>query len=181
MFSSISYSIGSWFRKPRAKILMCGLDASGKTSIIYNLVHGKMLISSITIGVNVDSVSFGNFTLDIWDIGKSQIYQHYYESTRGLVFVVDSVDPDRFNEAKESLKELLQVSQLQNTIILVLANKQDLANAANIDELSKILGLSSINERKWLIKGTSANTGEGILGGFEWLSQQIQKEPDNPE
>ena len=79
MFSSISNSIGSWFRKSRAKILKCVLDASGKTLIKYNLAHGKMLISSITIGVNVDRVSFGDFTLDIWDIGKSQIYDQIYQ------------------------------------------------------------------------------------------------------
>lgn len=54
------------------------------------------------------------------------LWRHYYAGTQGLIFVVDSVDRDRIEEARQELHRIANDREMQNAIILVFANKQDL-------------------------------------------------------
>jgi GTPase SAR1 family protein len=51
--------------------LIVGLDASGKTTILYKLKSpNQTLVSSApTIGFNVESFSYGNLEFTAWDVG----------------------------------------------------------------------------------------------------------------
>ena len=51
------------------KILMIGLDAAGKTSILYKLQLGENISSVPTIGFNVETLKYKNLNFTIWDIG----------------------------------------------------------------------------------------------------------------
>ena len=62
---------------------------------------------------------------------------------------------------------------LKETVLLVLANKQDLPGAMSIPEVTDKLGLHTIKERKWFIQATCAYRGDGLLEGFDWLSKQV--------
>ena len=42
----------------------------------------------------------------------------------GVIFVVDSNDRERVNEAKDELSELLAEDELKDAVLLVFANKQ---------------------------------------------------------
>lgn len=93
--------MGGWFTKlftftSEKKLLMVGLDASGKTTILYKLKLGENITSIPTIGFNVEEVSYKNFKMSIWDIGGQdkirQLWKHYYENTDGLIFVIDAAD-----------------------------------------------------------------------------------------
>ncbi|MFM7859250.1 MAG: ADP-ribosylation factor-like protein [Flammeovirgaceae bacterium] len=46
--------------------------------------------------------------------------------------------------------------------LLVLANKQDIAEAASEKDISEVLGLAKIKERDWAIFKCSATTGKGL-------------------
>ena len=48
---------------------MLGLDAAGKTSILYKLKLGELVSSVPTIGFNVETVDYKNLHFTIWDIG----------------------------------------------------------------------------------------------------------------
>ena len=50
-------------------VLMLGLDAAGKTTILYKLKQGEALLTVPTIGFNVEEVQFENLTMTIWDMG----------------------------------------------------------------------------------------------------------------
>lgn len=58
--------------------------------------------------------------------------------------------------------------------VLVMANKQDLVDAANEAEISDLLGLSNIKTRQWSIHKTSAVTGEGIDEAMTWLADTLK-------
>ncbi|VEL39829.1 unnamed protein product [Protopolystoma xenopodis] len=58
--------------------------------------------------------------------------------------------------------DLLSEDKLAGVPLLVLANKQDLLNAAPANEISRGLDLVSIRDRPWQIQACSAVTGEGI-------------------
>ena len=66
MLDSLSNSFG---KKKQLKILMLGLDAAGKTTILYKLKIGETLTSVPTIGFNVEEVKYKNLNFMIWDIG----------------------------------------------------------------------------------------------------------------
>ena len=55
-----------------------------------------------------------------------RLWQHYYQNTDGLIFVVDSNDQERIEEAREELLGILSSPDMSNVPIVVIANKQDL-------------------------------------------------------
>lgn len=68
---------------------------------------------------------------------------------------------------------LLQEEELQNSPILVFANKCDLPNTMTPDEISQILHLGEIEGRDWQIFKTSAHTGEGLYEALDWLVKSV--------
>lgn len=59
----------SWFGKKEMRILMLGLDAAGKTTILYKLKLGEVVSSVPTIGFNVETVEYKNIKFTVWDVG----------------------------------------------------------------------------------------------------------------
>merc|ERR1711959_453887 len=96
-----------WFGKKEMRILMLGLDAAGKTTILYKLKLGEVVASVPTIGFNMESVEYKKTKLSVWDIGGQHkiraLWRHYYENTDALIYVVDSSDTERIELAKEEL------------------------------------------------------------------------------
>lgn len=68
----------------------------------------------------------------------------------------------------------LQEADLEKSILLVFANKQDMKGALKAPAISEALGLASIKERQWSIQETSAANGTGLHEGFDWLVTAIQ-------
>ena len=87
----------------------------------------------------------------------------------GLVFTVDSTDRDRITEAAEELEKLLDNEDVKDSILLVLANKQDLPNAMSVEELSAELKLNNITGRQYNVIGTSAMDRDKLLEALDWL------------
>ena len=127
---SLSQIFSSFFDKKEARILMLGLDAAGKTTILFKLKLGEVVQSIPTIGFNVETVDYKKIKFNVWDVGGQDkirpMWKHYYQNADGLIFVVDSSDRNRINKAREELQKMLAEDDLKNTILLVFANKQDL-------------------------------------------------------
>merc|ERR1712084_12360 len=90
---------------------------------------------------------------------------------QGLIFVVDSNDRDRVEEAREELTKVLEEDEMRDAVLLVFANKQDLPNAMTAAEVTDKLGLQSMRNRQWFIQSTCATTGDGLYEGLDWLSR----------
>jgi ADP-ribosylation factor protein 6 len=50
--------------------------------------------------------------------------------TQGLIFVIDSNDRDRIDEARTELTRIIQDREMKDALLLVFANKQDLQGGA---------------------------------------------------
>ena len=170
------------FRKKNVRILMIGLDNSGKTSILYQLKIGDLVNTTPTIGFNLETIKYKCLNISIWDIGGNsiiyenkvrQLWKHYYQNTDGIIFVIDSNDKERFEQAKEALSLLISNDELKNVPLLVLANKQDLHMAYLPNKIIEILDMGKLKENKWLVQGTSAINGKGIKEGFDWLRNEL--------
>merc|ERR1712205_226974 len=167
------------FSKQEMRILMVGLDAAGKTTILYKLKLGEIVTTIPTIGFNVETVEYKNINFTVWDVGGQDktrpLWRHYFQNTQGLIFVVDSNDRDRAAEARDELHRMLNEDELRDAILLVFANKQDLPNAMNAADLTEKLGLQQLGRRTWYIQGTCATSGEGLYEGLDCLSAQLEK------
>eukprot|EP01006_Ploeotia_vitrea_P048879 TRINITY_DN67285_c5_g3_i2.p1 TRINITY_DN67285_c5_g3~~TRINITY_DN67285_c5_g3_i2.p1 ORF type:complete len:193 (+),score=7.09 TRINITY_DN67285_c5_g3_i2:100-678(+) len=165
---------GIFAKKKEMRILHLGLDASGKTTMLYKLKLGEIITTIPTIGFNVETVEYKNVHFTTWDLGGRcplrPLWRHYYQGTNAIIFMVDSNDRDRISDNKYELDRLLSEDELRDTVLLVLANKQDLPNAMSTPEVTEKLGLHSLRNRKWFIQGTCATTGDGLYEGLDWLS-----------
>jgi len=163
--------------KKEMRILMVGLDAAGKTTILYKLKLGEIVTTIPTIGFNVETVEYKKINFTVWDVGGQDkirpLWRHYFQNTQGLIYVVDSNDRDRIQEANEELQKMLREDELRDATLLVFANKQDLPNAMSVSEITDKLGLHSLGSRKWYIQATCATTGDGLYEGLDWLSTAL--------
>ncbi|TKS90369.1 ADP-ribosylation factor 4 [Collichthys lucidus] len=142
---TISSLFSRLFGKKQMRILMVGLDAAGKTTILYKLKLGEIVTTIPTIG------------------------------TTGLIFVVDSNDRERVAESAEELAKMIHEDELKEAVILVFANKQDLPNAMGVSELTDKLGLHNLRSRTWHVQATCATQGTGLYEGLDWLSSELSK------
>lgn len=129
-------------------------------------------------GFNVESVEYRNISFTVWDVGGQDkirpLWRHYFQNTQGLIFVVDSNDRERIQEAEKELHNMVILSlyvysycrksnvlcinikncfqlkedELRDAVLLVFANKQDLPNAMTASELTENLGLSHLRNRR---------------------------------
>jgi len=134
-------------------IVMLGLDSAGKTTTLYRMKLGQYMNTVPTIGFNCEKVlgtvgkSKGiNFL--VWDVGGQEklrpLWRSYTRCTDGILFVIDSVDLERMEEAKIELMRIAACPGNQGVPLLILANKQDLPGALNCVELENLLGLNEL-------------------------------------
>ena len=156
---------------------MLGLDAAGKTTILYRLKVGEVLHTVPTIGFNVETVEYRNVTFQVWDVGGQEklrrLWRHYYRGTHGLIYVVDSNDRYRIDTAREELEAILASDEMDGASLLVLANKQDLPDAMAPAEVAEKLGLHKMRGREWFIQGSNGVTGDGLYEGMDWLVKSV--------
>lgn len=161
------------FGNKEMRILMLGLDAAGKTTILYRLKLGFSVTTIPTVGFNVETVTYKNVRFNVWDVGGQEkirpLWRHYYTGSQGLIFVVDSADRERIVEAKQELHRIASDREMQDAVVLIFANKQDLPNAMKPNEIQDQLMLTRLG-RLWYVQPSIATTGEGLFEGLSWLN-----------
>ena len=74
------------FGKKEMHILMVGLDAAGKTTILYKLKLGEIGTTIPTIGFNVETVEYKNVIFTVWDVVDQDKIQplccHYFSTPK---------------------------------------------------------------------------------------------------
>ena len=169
------------FDKKDIRIFMVGLDATGKTSILYHLKR-EAVKEIIGNRFNVETLDYKGLKFTSWDVGDaySSMKRSFLKCSHpdGLVFVVDSNDRDRIEgdfSAREELQKILAEEELKDCAVLVMANKQDLKGAMTPDEVAEKLGMGQLKGRTLLVQGTSVITGQGIKEGLDWLASVLLK------
>lgn len=99
-----------------------------------------------TIGLNVahvrTAVGARPCTVRFWDLGGQTdlqtIWRSYYGEAHGIVFVVDSTDGMRLAQVLESFAGVIADGSVEGVPVLVLANKQDAADALAVHEIKQL-------------------------------------------
>lgn len=137
-------------RKKQARILVVGLDNSGKTTLIHHIKPKKVesLLSVVvslvtndicaqaltlevtpTVGFQVEEFAKNNINFTIYDMSGQgryrSLWEHYYTDAQAIVFVIDSTDRIRLCVVKEELAQLLNHPSIKdsNAPVLLFANK----------------------------------------------------------
>ena len=178
--SALSGLIGGLFKKTESRLLFVGLDASGKTTMLYKMKLGEVIATIPTIGFNVETVETKNMSLTMWDVGGPDkirpLWRHYMEGTDVLVFVVDSTDAYRLGEAKKELERFADEPQLEDVAFLIYANKQDIPSALSVMEITEKMDLPGILKGKlWYVQPCSGITGDGLFEGMNWVEDVVKR------
>ena len=98
------------------------------------------------------------------------------KDVEGFVFVVDSNDVNRFEEARLEFENLMQ-EEMPTNLLLIFANKQDLPNSRSAEEIRDVLNIDALEKIGYICKvqPSVATTGEGIFDGFHWLHNELKK------
>uniref|UniRef100_A0A3P9MVA6 ADP ribosylation factor 4 n=3 Tax=Poecilia TaxID=8080 RepID=A0A3P9MVA6_POERE len=167
----ISQIFSRFISKTPVRILMVGLDAAGKTTLLYKLKLAEVVTTIPTIGFNVETVEYKNISFTVWDVGGQTVirplWRHYYTNTQGLIFVIDSSDSERIKEAADELHRQLEEDELRDVPVLVFANKQDLPRAMPVGDITEALSLSGV-QQPWFVQSSCAVSGAGLVEGLDW-------------
>ncbi|CCF47454.1 ADP-ribosylation factor 6 [Colletotrichum spaethianum] len=181
MGGQLSKMMGKIFGSKEMRLLMLGLDAAGKTTILYKLKLGQDVTTIPTVGFNVETVTYKNVKFNVWDVGGQDkirpLWRHYFSGTQGLIFVIDSSDRARIEEAKSELHRIINDREMKDSLLLVFANKQDINGAMKPQEVTEALSLSKLKDKVWYVVPSCATTGEGLLEGLAWLSNNVKAPP----
>ncbi|KAK9783699.1 putative ADP-ribosylation factor 6 [Seiridium cardinale] len=221
MGGQFSKMMGKIFGSKEMRLLMLGLDAAGKTTILYKLKLGQDVTTIPTVGFNVETVTYKNVKFNVWDVGGQDkirpLWRHYFSGeaaergerlkqllpsspgeticdmweeihivgqsldqnpcTQGLIFVIDSSDRARIEEAKQELHRIINDREMKDSLLLVFANKQDIRDAMKPQEVTEALQLNKLKDKVWYVVPSCATTGEGLLEGLAWLSNNVKAPP----
>lgn len=106
--------MGKIFGSKEMRLLMLGLDAAGKTTILYKLKLNQDVTTIPTVGFNVETVTYKNVKFNVWDVGGQDkirpLWRHYFSGMLGIsTFVVELV-------AQDYLERVYHVGREENRI-----------------------------------------------------------------
>ena len=133
------------------EISIFGIDNAGKTCFLRSLAGNFDFDSVPTVGFGQESFMYDDVKLKVYDLGGNEnfrsVWKRYFAEIWGFIYVVDAADPDRFEESKAQLKEMVENKMLKNKPLIVVANKQDKPNAVPAEKLKKIFkGIPNIKK-----------------------------------
>ncbi|XP_026169666.1 ADP-ribosylation factor-like protein 14 [Mastacembelus armatus] len=174
-------------KQPAAQVLLLGLDNSGKSTLLYKLKHNACVGTVPTIGFNVEMFDARknrkSIALTLWDIGgQRKMREHwksFHQDAGAVVFVVDSSDRKRLDEARRELENTLRSDQLRGRAVVLVANKQDVNGALTATEIKDKFNLrKTCSDRDWFVQPCSASTGFGVEEVFRQIVQMVKLPSD---
>ena len=172
------------------EIIMVGVDAVGKTTILYILKDNQELPTVPTIGFNIEELQIKKTKLKVWDVGGQERIRHlwttYSSEATGVVYVFDISYPNKWPEAADLLMKVMDERRLPT---LILMNKTDLlAGPAEIEankrKILELCDFSGFKRGMYEVFTVSAKKDENdpdrayseLERAFSWLDHAIQKQ-----
>ncbi|MFX1259564.1 MAG: ADP-ribosylation factor-like protein [Promethearchaeota archaeon] len=163
------------------KIFLFGLDNAGKTALCSFIKDESNLKTKPTLMFNIDNLILKDIEFQVWDApGQVQLRAMWNKNlgkSKILLFVLDTADVERFNEAKKELNKVLDDFETRNVSLVFCFHKMDLDKAQNnLKKAIDVFNLSSIQEREVHKLETTIKESEGIERLKNKLVEIIEKE-----
>ncbi|XP_069989798.1 ADP-ribosylation factor-like protein 13B isoform X7 [Penaeus vannamei] len=173
-------------QKRPVTLLLVGLDNAGKTTAAKGIVGDPVEDTTPTVGFAPEYLEYRGCEITIYDLGGGSrirpVWSKYFSEVHGVIFVVDSSDPNRIQECRDVLSNLLSDRKVAGKPVLILANKQDVEGAMDEIDLVESLKIEQVvNKYKCptRVETCSAITtrkekpDKPIADGFRWLVDTI--------
>nr|XP_003777636.3 ADP-ribosylation factor-like protein 4A [Pongo abelii] len=170
-------------------IVMLGLDCAGKITVLYRLQFNEFVNTVPIKAFNTEKIKVNlrnskTVTFHFWDVGGQEklmpLWKSYTRCTDGILFLVDSVDIERMEEAKTELHKITRLLENQGVPVFIVANKQDLGNSLSLSQIEKLLAAGEVSSSTpWHLQPTCEIIGDGLKEGLEKLHDIIIKEKMN--
>ncbi|KAK2493548.1 hypothetical protein MC885_020467 [Smutsia gigantea] len=160
----------------QARILLLGLDAAGKSTLLYKLKLAKDFVTVPTIGFNVEMIEVEkSLWITVWDVGGQEkmraVWRYYCENTDGLLYVVDSTDKQRLEDSRREFERILKDEHIRSVPVVLLANKQDVPGALTAEDITRMFKVQKLcSDRNWYVQPCCAITGDGLVEGLRKLT-----------
>lgn len=159
--------------------------------MLYQLLLGRHLHTIPTLGHNHETITADGMELDCWDIGGLEKVRHlwpkYSAEADGIIFVVDSADRQRFEPATMELHSIFNpqlkadaegattTAKPPDAPLLVLANKQDLGDAADVDEIKQAVRFDELPCEFKHVAACSALDLPSLQAGVKWMTDHFRE------
>ena len=167
----------SLFFSKNISITIIGLPSAGKTTLVRAMSNEDTESVVPTIGVLHSTVKVGGLTFDISDIAGNKnaqvLWEEYCNGSNLILYVIDSADQEAVAASEQQLESLFANENISSIPILVIANKQDLPEALNPDDIMDKLKLQNVNDRKIKLFCTSAKLKTHVSDIIQWICDEF--------
>ncbi|KAJ2805876.1 ADP-ribosylation factor protein 3 [Coemansia guatemalensis] len=182
MFTLMSGAYRYFTRLDEYNVLVLGLDGAGKTTLLEKIKYTTTGIAGMppekiqpTVGVNIAKVHMQRRLVKFLDLGGQEdlqgIWSSYFSDAHAVLFVIDSSNKKRMDEALSVLLKLSSADELAQVPFLVLANKLDLNDITTLAYVKELVNGAAdhLDDRFVRVLGASAISGEGVQPIIDWL------------
>ncbi len=182
------------FNKKGIPLVIIGLPQGGKSTFVKRVKTGEFFETRATMGMQFETAEIGDIRFDIFDLGghksyRKTIWQTYTKLAYGLIFIIDSANPETFDLAKKEFWRSIDLKGDQDEfIILFLCNKSDLDESVDLETIINHMELYKLVEKEnasFQFFKTSMKTGENVDATLKWLvsntSRIVQKRTIHPQ
>ncbi|MFX0102359.1 MAG: ADP-ribosylation factor-like protein [Candidatus Hodarchaeota archaeon] len=166
----------------KISIYLFGLDRAGKTTFVEFLKQEKFKNHTPTLGLNIAHIVLGNVKFEFNDLGGQKAFRRawmtYWKDPDLMVFMVDSTDDRRFQDARDALWSILENPHSIGKPLLVLVNKIDMPGRKPVEMIEEALELNKIQNRT---KGTyeiSIKSDHNLEKALNFMVSVILKDDD---
>lgn len=164
------------------QLAFVGLANAGKTTLVKRLKGNENLDTRPTMGMNIETLKIGDIEVMAVDLGgqatyPSSLWEPFVSKALGIVFVFDSADREKVEDAGIWLKNVIKWAP-EDSSFLFLANKQDLDEAMPLEKIIESLRLEKeigARPRTFAVYPCSALTGKGVDEPWQWMSDRFQR------
>lgn len=108
-------------KKKNVKILVLGLDNSGKTSLVFSLQNKTNLFYYTSIqptkGIKTRMLRIDDINYAIWDVGGQERYRNDFfgnilvnlSNTKKIIYVIDVQDEKRYSFSLQFLEKIVEI------------------------------------------------------------------------
>ncbi|XP_044740373.1 ADP-ribosylation factor-like protein 2 [Chrysoperla carnea] len=158
------------------KILVLGLESSGKSSLVSKLTQVKHVIKP-TEGFNVTPMEVAEIVYNFWEIGGKdkvrKFWLNFLQDTDLLMYVIDSSDIHSLPITIKELKTLVGDERLKNVPVLVIASKCDTPGALTVRDVTDAIDVKSIESYKHKVKVLGDTNPSPEVDAIERIRQTI--------
>uniref|UniRef100_A0A4W5KER3 small monomeric GTPase n=1 Tax=Hucho hucho TaxID=62062 RepID=A0A4W5KER3_9TELE len=162
--------------KKSGKLVFLGLDNAGKTTLLHMLRDDRLGQHVPTLHPTSEELTIAGMTFTTFDLGghtqARRIWKNYLPAINGIVYMVDSADHERLQEAKIELDVRKDWTAEDWGKVIFSDESPFRLFGASGKKLGNV-SLKELNLRPMEIFMCSVLKRQGYGDGFRWLSQYI--------